>query len=52
MMSFMLCLRIIVKVNVKFEVKICVRFMVVKLWYVVNNKRVFLMYFIRLYVGG
>lgn len=44
----MLCLRIIVKVNVKFEVKICVKFMVVKLW----NKRMFLVYFIRLYVGG
>lgn len=48
----MLWLRIIVKVNVKFEVKICVKFMVVKLWYVVNNKSVFLVYFIRLYVGG
>lgn len=48
----MLWLRIIVKVNVKFEVKICVKFMVVKLWYVVNNKRMFLVYFIRLYVGG
>lgn len=48
----MLWLRIIVKVNVKFGVKMCVRFMVVKLWYVVNNKRMFLVYFIRLYVGG
>lgn len=48
----MLWLRIIVKVNVKFEVKSCVKFMVVKLWYVVNNKRMFLVYFIRLYVGG
>lgn len=49
----MSCPRIIVKVNVKFEAKICVKPTVAKPWYAANNKRVFLMHFItRPYVGG
>lgn len=51
-MSFMSWPSIIVKVNVKFELKIRVRPTVTKPWYAANNKRVFLMHFTRPYIGG
>lgn len=44
--------RTIVKVNVKFEAKICVKPTVAKPWYAANNKSVFLVHFTRPYVGG
>lgn len=42
-MSFMSCPRIIVKVDVKFEAKICVRPTVAKPWYAANNKSVLIL---------